>query len=80
MDQDIAATAQSFRTDLSQVRTVSELESLRIKYTGRKGLLNELFKIVPTLRDTLKLGAFLNSGLLKRSTIKPRWAGKIIFF
>ena len=80
MDQDIAATAQSFRTDLSQVRTVSELESLRIKYTGRKGLLNELFKIVPTLRGTLKLGAFLSSGLLKRSTIKPRWAGEIIFF
>ncbi len=40
----IEETKQQFESDLSRVTSLAKLDQLRIRYLGRKGLINQLFK------------------------------------
>ncbi|MCS7258093.1 MAG: phenylalanine--tRNA ligase subunit alpha [candidate division WOR-3 bacterium] len=46
---DIIKTYQEFAQELERVQSLSELENLRIKYLGRKGLINSFIKEIATL-------------------------------
>ncbi len=58
----IEELGKSFRQEIARVNTPEELEKLRIKYLGRKGLLMEIFKAVSSLpaEQRPKAGEFAN--------------------
>lgn len=45
----IEELGKSFRQEIARINTPEELEKLRIKYLGRKGLLMEIFKVISSL-------------------------------
>ena len=49
-------------TKISKINTLSELESLRIQYVGKKGILTSEMKLLSTLNDEEKKekGQYLN--------------------
>ncbi len=49
MDQKIAEIGSQLQKEFEAVKSAEELEQLRIKYMGRKGVVNDLVKSIPTL-------------------------------
>jgi len=58
----IEELGKSFRQEIARINTPEELEKLRIKYLGRKGLLMEIFKAISSLpaEQRPKAGEFAN--------------------
>ena len=49
---DIESLKNSLGPDIQAVRSVVELEAVRLKYLGRKGLLSQLTAVIPTLEPS----------------------------
>jgi phenylalanyl-tRNA synthetase alpha chain len=49
MADKIEELRKSFRQEIAAINTAEELEKLRIKYLGRKGLFMEMFKAISSL-------------------------------
>ena len=49
MEDEIKILEEEFQKDYQEANTHSQIESLRIKYLGRKSRLNYLFSRLPTL-------------------------------
>ncbi|MFA5270756.1 MAG: phenylalanine--tRNA ligase subunit alpha [Candidatus Omnitrophota bacterium] len=67
MDSDVKKLEEELRVDLEKANTAEDIEALRVKYLGRKAVINQLFAKVPTLsgEEKGKWGRGLN--LLKGS-------------
>lgn len=52
MDDSINALTTTFENDITSVQTSEDLDNIRVKYLGRKGELNILFKKIPTLDES----------------------------
>lgn len=66
MHQEIDAIQSSFQSDVQKIDSLDVLQTIRIKYLGRKGLINDLFSSIISLEDDdkKKVASQLNS--LKR--------------
>ena len=49
MNQRIQQIRQDFKTELEAVKNAKDLENIRVKYAGRRGLITELFKSFKTM-------------------------------
>ena len=49
MDNNIEGLKQQFLEELNNVTTSRELEDLRVKYIGKKGLVTDLLKVMGSL-------------------------------
>ncbi|MEI8349439.1 MAG: phenylalanine--tRNA ligase subunit alpha [Candidatus Omnitrophota bacterium] len=54
MEQEIRRLEEEFQRDLQNAITSEALEALRVKYIGRKAVLNQLFAAIPTLGNEEK--------------------------
>jgi len=51
MEQEIKKLEEQFQQDLQAARSSEDIEALRVKYVGRKAVLNQLFAAIPTLHN-----------------------------
>ncbi|MFA6281870.1 MAG: phenylalanine--tRNA ligase subunit alpha [Candidatus Omnitrophota bacterium] len=49
MEQDVKRLEEELQADLQKANTAEDIEALRVKYLGRKAVVNQLFAKVPTL-------------------------------
>ena len=56
----IEAVKSTLLQDLSGVKTTKDLEQMDIKYLGRQGEVNQLFKTLP-IKDDPEIGKSINS-------------------
>src|SRR3989338_10578643 len=69
MDNLQKATSQ-FKTELKGTTTLSELDTLQIKYLGRKGLINDLLQSINILKQNEKKEFGKKLNILKTSIIQ----------
>lgn len=80
MEENIGRIKEQFQADARQVTTAQEFEALRVKYMGRKGIVQELFKKMKEVEpsDRPRYGKLINEvkqfveAALKE--MKPRFA------
>ncbi len=66
MHQEIEAIQSSFHSDVQKIDSHDALQTIRIKYLGRKGLINELFSSITSLTGDEKKQAASQLNLLKK--------------
>jgi len=63
IERKIEELKQEFENDINQAKTDQDIEKIKSKYIGKRGKVNELFKIIPSLPQEKRreIGKLLNS-------------------
>ena len=66
MHEDIKSIEREFAEEIEKVSSLQEIEKLRIKYLGRKSVINQLFSEIPHLSKEEKASFGRNLNILKQ--------------